>query len=65
MFEVVIRLNEYDPDLRPSMTTSNEIIIDSFENVVYVPLECMHTDADGFPYVYTRNKTKQVVIPGK
>ena len=65
MFEVIIRLNEYDPELRPSMTSSNEIIIESFDNVVYVPLECVHADTDGFPYVYTRHKTKQVVIPGK
>ena len=65
MFEILIRLNEYDPELRPSMTTGNEIIIESFDNVVYVPLECVHTDTDGLPYVYTRNNTKQLVIPGK
>ena len=65
MFEVMSRLNEYDPELRPSMTTSNEIIIKSFDNVVYVPLECVHTDSEGISYVFTRDKTKQIVLPGE
>jgi HlyD family secretion protein len=65
MFEVLSRIDESDPRLRPSMTTGNEIIISSFENVVYIPLECVHTESDGIPFVYTKNRTKQVVVLGE
>ncbi len=65
MFEVMSRLDEYDPDLRPSMTTGNEIIIKSFDNVEYIPLECVRAGADDVPFVYTRNRTKQIVLLGE
>jgi multidrug efflux pump subunit AcrA (membrane-fusion protein) len=65
MFEVLSRIDESDPRLRPSMTTGNDIIISSFENVVYIPLECVHTESDGIPFVYTKNRTKQVVVLGE
>ncbi len=64
MFEVQCSLDGVNSDLRPSMTTSNEIIIRSFDDVIYVPLECVHTGQDGIPFVYTRHKTKQIVVLG-
>ncbi len=64
MFEVLSRLDISDPNLRPSMTTGNEIIIKSFDDAIYIPLECVHTESDGIPFVYTKNKTKQVVVLG-
>ncbi|MFP4557467.1 MAG: efflux RND transporter periplasmic adaptor subunit [Bacteroidales bacterium] len=63
VFEVTIRVNEYDPILRPSMTTSNQIIIRSFDDVLYVPLEAIHPE-DSISYVYTTRNRKQVVITG-
>ena len=65
MFEVQSRLDEYDPDLRPSMTTGNEIIIRSYKDVEYVPLECVRAGADDIPFVYTKNRTKQIVLLGE
>jgi multidrug efflux pump subunit AcrA (membrane-fusion protein) len=65
VFEVMCRVDTYDPVLRPSMTTNNKIIIKSFDNVIYVPLESVQTDAEGFSYVITRSKTKQVVMLGE
>jgi len=62
VFEVVIRMDQSDTLLRPSMTTSNEIIISTLEDVVYLPLEAIH--ADSVPFVYRTNGTKQVVILG-
>ena len=38
-FEVQIALNESDDRLRPGMTARVEILIDRFEQVLYVPLE--------------------------
>ena len=66
MFEVLIRVDDNDPStLRPSMTTSNEIIIDTFYDVISIPTECIHAGADNIPYVYLRNGKKQIVVLGK
>ncbi len=65
LFEVLSRIDVSDPNLRPSMTTDNEIIIKSFNDALYIPLECVHAESDGVPFVYTKNKTKQVVILGE
>lgn len=43
VFEVIIRINEKDKSLLPSMTTGNEILISSIPKVTYIPLECLHT----------------------
>jgi hypothetical protein len=54
-----------DPDLRPSMTTGNKILIKSTENAVYIPTECIMAGADSIPFVYTKNKTKRIVLLGE
>lgn len=64
VFEVEITMNETDPILRPSMTTSNSIITKTFENVKYLPLEAVHSD-DSLTFVYTKNNTKQLVLLGE
>lgn len=65
VFEVMIRLKNYDPTLVPSMTTGNKIIVKSHKDVIYVPAESVYTGPDNIPYVYTKNRTRQVVIPGE
>ncbi|NSW93204.1 MAG: efflux RND transporter periplasmic adaptor subunit [Bacteroidales bacterium] len=64
VFEVMIKLEGSDFTLRPSMTTDNKIIVKTIKDVVYIPAECVHTNPDGIHFVYTKNHTKQVVIPG-
>jgi hypothetical protein len=64
VFETLIRINDIDPELRPSMTTGNKIIISTSENVSYIPTECIQSRTDSITFVYTRNKLKQVVITG-
>ncbi len=63
VFEVTIRVNEYDPILRPSMTTSNQILTQRFEDVLYLPLEAIHSD-DSLSFAYTTRGRKQIVITG-
>lgn len=65
MFEVQIKVNESDPTLRPSMTTGNKIIINSYDNVIYIASECVQTGSDSIPFVYEKNKTKQIVVLGE
>lgn len=46
VFQVTIRVNESDSTLRPAMTTSNTIHINSVDSALYVPLESIHTYND-------------------
>ncbi|MBN2348450.1 MAG: efflux RND transporter periplasmic adaptor subunit [Bacteroidales bacterium] len=64
VFEVEIALEQTDDQLRPAMTTSNTIITQTFEDVLYLPLEAIHTN-DSLPFVYLKNKTRQLVLLGE
>jgi multidrug efflux pump subunit AcrA (membrane-fusion protein) len=65
VFEVMVKIDGSDPILRPSMTTSNKVIIKTFSDVIYIPTECVHAGTDKIPFVYTKNKTKQIVVTGE
>jgi hypothetical protein len=43
VFEVIVLLNETDTTLRPSMTTVTQIKTNTYSDVVYVPLEAVHS----------------------
>ena len=62
-FEVLIEVNESDPIMRPSMTTSNQIVINSMSDVAYVSLDAIFSQ-DSIPFVYTTHLTKQIVVLG-
>lgn len=62
VFEVVVKLDGSDPILKPSMTTGNQIITKTIENVTYVPLESVQIGADSIPFVYTKKRSKQIVV---
>lgn len=64
VFEVIINVNETDPILRPSMTTSNQVITKTFEDVLSIPLETVHAE-DSFSYVFTKDGNKQIVVLGE
>ncbi|HOK26764.1 MAG TPA: HlyD family efflux transporter periplasmic adaptor subunit [Bacteroidales bacterium] len=64
VYETIIKIEGSDPDLRPTMTTTNKIIIKVIDNTVYIPAECLHSTHDSIPFVYTRSGLKQIVIPG-
>jgi HlyD family secretion protein len=65
VFEVLVKINESDPLLRPSMTSSNKVITKTFNDVVYVPSESVQAGIDSIPYVYTKEGTRQVVVLGQ
>ncbi|MCL6261611.1 efflux RND transporter periplasmic adaptor subunit [Aquiflexum sp. TKW24L] len=64
VFEVLVRVNESDGLLRPAMTTSNSILIEERNDVVYVPLEAINVQNDSINYVYLKNGQKQEVKLG-
>lgn len=51
VFEVKIRVHEFDSILRPAMTTKNIINTSIIPDVMYLPIECVHT-ADTISFVY-------------
>lgn len=53
VFEVIISVNEQDSTLRPSMTTSNKILVAKEEQALYIPLECLHAN-DSISYVFVQ-----------
>ena len=57
VFEVSIEVNEADTTLRPAMTTSNTIIAEVVPDVIYIPLECLHTQGDSITFVYMPTAT--------
>jgi len=65
VFEVLVKLEGADAALRPAMTTSNKVIINTYSDVIYIPTECVHAGTDKIPFVYTKNKTRQIVVPGE
>jgi HlyD family secretion protein len=65
VFEVMVKIKDYDPALRPSMTTSNKVIVRTFRDVLFVPNESVHAGVDSVPFVYTRDGKKQIVVLGE
>ncbi|MBN8650903.1 MAG: efflux RND transporter periplasmic adaptor subunit [Cytophagales bacterium] len=65
VFEVTIEIFGSDAALRPAMTTSNKIVANRLDSVLYIPLECLHSQSDTITYVYKSeglNIIKQEVI---
>ena len=55
VFQVAIQLNEADSTLRPAMTTSNLIVVAEYEDVMFLPLESIHS-TDSLNFVYVREE---------
>jgi multidrug efflux pump subunit AcrA (membrane-fusion protein) len=67
IFQVNIVLNERDDLLKPSMTTSNQIITDTQEDVLHIPIEGLFNQDDSITYVFKKSGLsveKQEVMVG-
>ncbi len=66
VFEITVQLEEVDSILRPAMTTSNEILTYTFQEVLYVPLEAIQSDSLSYVFKKADGKiVKQEVITGE
>jgi len=68
VFQLLIEIHESDTTLRPGMTTSNTIISDEIEDVIFVPVEALHSQGDSISYVYKKDglgTIKQEVFLGE
>ncbi|MDO5977291.1 efflux RND transporter periplasmic adaptor subunit [Flavivirga spongiicola] len=54
LFQVLIKLNETNKNIRPGMTTSNKILIDQQDDVLMIPLEAVFSQ-DSISYVYAKS----------
>jgi multidrug efflux pump subunit AcrA (membrane-fusion protein) len=50
VFEVIVQVNESDSILRPAMTTSNEILTGTYDDMLSIPLEGLQSDSLSFVY---------------
>jgi multidrug resistance efflux pump len=66
VFEVKIKVNGSDPELKPAMTTSNTIQTTVIDSVLFLPIESVFTN-DSLSYVYTtgNKRVKQIVETGE
>ncbi|PIF05685.1 MAG: RND transporter [Draconibacterium sp.] len=65
VFEVKIKIDGSDPELKPAMTTANTIQTVSFEDVVYIPIEAVFkNDSLSFVYPAEGEKIKQIIETG-
>lgn len=63
VFEVTVQVSEVDSILRPAMTTSNEILTYTYQDVLFVPLEAIQNDTLAYVFKKTEGKiVKQEVI---
>lgn len=54
LFQVLIKLNETNKNIRPGMTTSNKILIDQKDDVLMIPLEAIFAN-DSISYTYVKS----------
>ncbi len=66
VFEIKIKVNGSDPELKPAMTTSNTIQTNAFADTLFVPIESVFTnDSLSFVYLADGKNTKQIIEPGE
>jgi hypothetical protein len=65
VFEIVIAINQIDDVLRPSMTTTNNILIYEYEDVVNIPLEAFYSDSVDYVIVKSpKGLVRKQIISG-
>ncbi|MCK5372665.1 MAG: efflux RND transporter periplasmic adaptor subunit [Cyclobacteriaceae bacterium] len=68
VFQLLIEIHESDTTLRPGMTTSNTIVSGEFADVLFVPVESLHSQGDSLSFVYKKEGlgiAKQEVLLGR
>lgn len=66
VFEVKILLMSTDSVLRPAMTTQNQILTDMVPDVLFIPVEAVHTsDSVTFVYMASGRAERREVLTGR
>lgn len=65
VFEVIVQMSLLDSTLRPSMTTSNEILVYESDSSLSIPLESIYRDSADYVLIRENGKLfRKEVIPG-
>ncbi len=67
VFQVNVQVFGTDDTIRPAMTTSNSILANEMDSVMFISLECLHNQDDSITYVFKKTGlkiTKQEVMVG-
>jgi multidrug efflux pump subunit AcrA (membrane-fusion protein) len=64
VFNVLIELKDSDPELKPAMTSNNDIIINSIPDVFTIPRECLFTE-NGNDFVFMKKDGEIIKQPVK
>jgi multidrug efflux pump subunit AcrA (membrane-fusion protein) len=54
VFQIEIEIHESDTTLRPGMTTSNTILAEEIHDVLFIPIECIHSQGDSITFVFKK-----------
>jgi len=68
VFEITVQIHESDTTLRPGMTTSNKIIAEVLSDVIFIPVEAVHSQGDSLTYVLAKDggsSVRQEVLLGR
>lgn len=60
VFKVIIELDETHKELKPGMTSNNDIVIANFEDILQVPLDAVFS-RNGDKYVYMKEKSGTII----
>jgi HlyD family secretion protein len=60
-FEIIVDIDGTDPVLKPGMTTSNEVVMSSIPDTLYVPIEAVF-EKDGKTVVYKGSRAQEVTL---
>lgn len=64
VFEVIIRFDHTDPDLKPGMTCNNDIVVDRFDHAILAPLNAIFSHGKS-SFVYLKKGSQIVRQPVK
>lgn len=56
VFAVTVKVNEQDVRLKPGLSATVEIVVNEYENALYLPLEAIFVDEHDKTIVYMKKK---------
>lgn len=65
VYETQVSFDESDPNLRPGMNATVEIIVEKLQDVVYIPSQAVKTDAKGRQFCFLDDGTQQEIKTDK
>ena len=65
VYETMVSFDESDPNLRPGMNATVEIIVEKLQDVLYIPSQSVRTDAKGRHFCFLRNGVQVPIKLGK